>query len=73
VAPEADERIKALKAHAADAKGLHEAHRGDINKAVAGLQEKVRAAERAQADLEGEIKASILSVSRRLAETEASG
>jgi hypothetical protein len=66
VAPAVEKQIKALKAY--DASELHAAHRGDIDKAVADLEEKLRAAERTRVGLEAEIKAAILTLSRRSAE-----
>ena len=66
VPPAVEKQIKALKAY--DASPLHAAHRGDIEKAVTALEQKVRASERTRVGLEAEIKAAILSSSRRLAE-----
>jgi hypothetical protein len=60
------QQIQALRAY--DASGLHDAHRGDIDKAVTGLRDKLAAAERTRVGLEADIKAAILSLSRRLAE-----
>jgi hypothetical protein len=66
VCPRRSRQIKALKAY--DASPLHVAHRGDIEKAVTALEQKLRASERTRVGLEAEIKAAILSSSRRLAE-----
>jgi hypothetical protein len=62
VATQAEKRIKALRDYKLG--GLHDAHRGDIKKAVTGLKKK---ADEAKA-IGDEIKAQILTASRRLAE-----
>jgi hypothetical protein len=64
VAQASEKQIKALKAYGTSQ--LHAAHQGDIDKAVGGLLEKSRAARQIEDSLGGEVKASILSLGRRL-------
>ena len=66
VAPAVEKQVAKLRAY--DSSSLHGAHRGDIDKAVADLEGKRRNAEQIAAHLEGEIKAAILALSRRLTE-----